>query len=139
MDEERRQLPMKGKQIVEEIGVDVDDEAYLEFVPSINIVEEIGVVDDETYLESVPSGWRFRPTSRELLEYLKAKVFNLPLPANQIHDVNIYNYHPQDLTRKQLYAILLLLFIYLFILMLTARTVIDRYSDVRLIMSLFIG
>lgn len=65
--------------------------------------------DEDAYFESLAPGFRFRPTKKELLYYLKARVCNGPLPPLPpnylllIRDVNLYHYHPQDLTRKQHY------------------------------------
>lgn len=51
------------------------------------------------YLNSFPPGYRFCPTDKELvLDYLKNKVMNKPLPPNKIMDINLYNHGPQDLS-----------------------------------------
>ncbi|GLT71062.1 hypothetical protein SLA2020_431040 [Shorea laevis] len=75
MEENRR--PQKSKQIVAETCDKVDD----------------------GYFESFPPGYRFRPTKEELIYYLKAKVSNETLPRNRIPEINLYHYHPQELTR----------------------------------------
>ncbi|KAE8009907.1 hypothetical protein FH972_006313 [Carpinus fangiana] len=56
-----------------------------------------GGVWPDAYFESIPPGWRFRPTKRHLLQYLKAKILNKPLPGNRIPEVDLYAHHPQDL------------------------------------------
>lgn len=60
---------------------------------------QIGEVDD-AYFESFPAGYLFEPNKEELIGYLKAKVFNEPLPPNRIHDVLLYDHHPEELTGK---------------------------------------
>ncbi|XP_059436090.1 NAC domain-containing protein 2-like [Corylus avellana] len=58
----------------------------------------IGGVRSDAYFESIPPGWQFRPSKKHLLGYLKAKVLKQPLPANRIHEADLYAHHPQDLT-----------------------------------------
>ncbi|KAH9678999.1 NAC transcription factor 32 [Citrus sinensis] len=54
------------------------------------------------YLNSFPPGYRFCPTDKELvLDYLKNKVMNKPLPPNKIMDINLYNHGPQDLSEQE--------------------------------------
>ncbi|KAK6937160.1 NAC domain [Dillenia turbinata] len=49
--------------------------------------------------DSIPVGYRFCPTSKELIiDYLQKKINGEPLPPNKIIEVNIYDYHPQVLT-----------------------------------------
>ncbi|XP_050379513.1 NAC domain-containing protein 48-like [Argentina anserina] len=55
-------------------------------------------VTDE-YFRSLPPGYRFNPTDQELIiYYLNRKILNQPLPLNRIHDLNIYQYQPQQLS-----------------------------------------
>ncbi|KDO53676.1 hypothetical protein CISIN_1g046218mg [Citrus sinensis] len=54
------------------------------------------------YLNSFPPGYRFCPTDKELvLDYLKNKAMNKPLPPNKIMDINLYNHGPQDLSEQE--------------------------------------
>ncbi|PRQ43707.1 putative transcription factor NAM family [Rosa chinensis] len=54
----------------------------------------------DEYFRSLPPGYRFNPTDGELiLNYLNRKILNQPLPRNRIHDINIYQYHPQELSK----------------------------------------
>jgi hypothetical protein len=71
---------------------------------SEQIVEGIGAAGEvgDAYFESFPPGFRFRPNHIELLGYLKAKVFNEPLPTNPIREVQLYEFHPQRLTGKSI-------------------------------------
>ncbi|KAK2981176.1 hypothetical protein RJ640_000287, partial [Escallonia rubra] len=51
-----------------------------------------------TALDAFPPGYRFLPTDEELIVcYLARKVHNLELPPNKIGEVNLYEYHPQEL------------------------------------------
>ncbi|KAK2981533.1 hypothetical protein RJ640_026791, partial [Escallonia rubra] len=53
---------------------------------------------DPNALDSFPPGYRFQPTDQELIVcYLAKKVHNRALPANKIHEVNLYLYHPEEL------------------------------------------
>ncbi|KAL3569183.1 hypothetical protein D5086_029073 [Populus alba] len=59
-------------------------------------------VDDGNYIDpyfrGMEPGIRFFPLDQELVvEYLMKKIRNEPLPKNRIHEVNIYEYHPQTL------------------------------------------
>lgn len=46
----------------------------------------------------LPPGFRFQPTDEEIIfQYLKCKVFSLPLPASIISEINVCNYDPWDL------------------------------------------
>ncbi|XVE63723.1 hypothetical protein DITRI_Ditri07aG0042600 [Diplodiscus trichospermus] len=46
----------------------------------------------------LPPGFRFQPTDEELVfQYLKCKVFSLPLPASIIPELNVCTYDPWDL------------------------------------------
>ncbi|XP_054807461.1 NAC domain-containing protein 83-like [Prosopis cineraria] len=46
----------------------------------------------------LPPGFRFQPTDHELVfQYLKCKIFSLPLPASIIPDLNLCNFDPWDL------------------------------------------
>ncbi|KAL5982026.1 hypothetical protein ACLOJK_016094 [Asimina triloba] len=48
-----------------------------------------------------PPGFRFNPHDDELIiHYLRNKVLNQPLPYNNIVDVNIYKYNPDQLIEK---------------------------------------
>ncbi|XP_058075556.1 NAC transcription factor 25-like [Magnolia sinica] len=50
---------------------------------------------------SFPPGYRFHPHDEELIiHYLQKKVSNLDLPYNNINDVNLYQYNPEDLIEK---------------------------------------
>lgn len=71
-----------------------------QFCPSRdNITRKRKFDDEDDYFESLPPGYRFCPKDDELIrDYLKPKVFNRPLPQNQIIDVNIYLYNPDILT-----------------------------------------
>ncbi|KAL5980018.1 hypothetical protein ACLOJK_039130 [Asimina triloba] len=45
-----------------------------------------------------PPGFRFNPHDHELIiHYLRNKVLDRPLPYNNINDVNLYKYNPEDL------------------------------------------
>lgn len=49
-------------------------------------------------LKSLPPGFKFLPEDYELIKYyLQAKLNGRPIPCDQIHDVNVYNYDPQEL------------------------------------------
>ncbi|CAO2818310.1 unnamed protein product [Amaranthus hypochondriacus] len=49
-------------------------------------------------MNRLPPGFRFQPTDEELLfEYLRCKIFSLPLPASIIPEVSFSNYDPWDL------------------------------------------
>ncbi|KAL3534323.1 hypothetical protein ACH5RR_002784 [Cinchona calisaya] len=49
----------------------------------------------------MPPGYRFRPNDEELiLHYLRKRLENCPLLTNTIHEDNIYDHNPRDLTRK---------------------------------------
>ncbi|KAK6937162.1 NAC domain [Dillenia turbinata] len=55
--------------------------------------------------KSIPVGYRFCPTSNELIiHYLQKKINGEPLPPNKIIEVNVYDYHPQVLTVLYKYA-----------------------------------
>ncbi|KAI9079497.1 hypothetical protein K1719_038579 [Acacia pycnantha] len=46
----------------------------------------------------LPPGFRFQPTDQELVfQYLKCKIFSLPLPASIIPDLSLCNFDPWDL------------------------------------------
>ncbi|KAK7848711.1 nac transcription factor 32 [Quercus suber] len=54
---------------------------------------------DDSYFYSFPTGYRFRPTHEDLIfHYLMKKVKGEPLPPHRIFDVDLYRYHPEDLT-----------------------------------------
>ncbi|KAJ6864503.1 hypothetical protein NC651_035147 [Populus alba x Populus x berolinensis] len=62
----------------------------------------VNVDDDGNYIDpyfrGMAPGIRFFPLDQELVvEYLMKKIRNEPLPKNRIHEVNIYEYHPQTL------------------------------------------
>ncbi|KAJ0075361.1 hypothetical protein Patl1_34768 [Pistacia atlantica] len=45
-----------------------------------------------------PSGYRFNPTDEALaVDYLKNKILKNALPCNIIQEINLYDYHPQQL------------------------------------------
>ena len=53
---------------------------------------------DDAYYRGLPAGYRFVPNAEELVrDYLKPKLYNLPLPPNQIIDVNLSLYNPEVL------------------------------------------
>ncbi|KAF8395764.1 hypothetical protein HHK36_019715 [Tetracentron sinense] len=57
--------------------------------------------DMDKYFDTIPPGYRFCPKDSELiLDYLKEKVMNRPLPPNRIKEVNLKDYSPQDLIEK---------------------------------------
>ncbi|KAF8395822.1 hypothetical protein HHK36_019776 [Tetracentron sinense] len=57
--------------------------------------------EDDKYFDMIPPGYRFCPKDSELiLDYLKEKVMNHPLPPNRIKEVNLKDYSPQDLIEK---------------------------------------
>ena len=61
-------------------------------------------------MNRLPPGFRFQPTDEELLfEYLRCKMFSLPLPASIIPEVSFSNYDPWDLPGMSFF------FLYLFI------------------------
>lgn len=79
--------------------------------PSNQQSATVSAEDIEAYFRSLPPGYQFMPSDVELiLYYLKRKILNQELPINRIHDVNIYQYHPQTLTGKYCQSYLLLLF-----------------------------
>ncbi|KAE8037171.1 hypothetical protein FH972_009784 [Carpinus fangiana] len=61
--------------------------------------------DQDEVFSTLPTGYRFCPDDVELIRfYLKPKVFNNPLPPNQIIDLDIYLYSPDifaEATSKQ--------------------------------------
>ncbi|KAF8395765.1 hypothetical protein HHK36_019716 [Tetracentron sinense] len=57
--------------------------------------------DMDKYFDTIPPGYRFCPKDSELiLDYLKEKLMNRPLPPNRIKEVNLKDYSPQDLIEK---------------------------------------
>ncbi|KAK4483411.1 hypothetical protein RD792_010597 [Penstemon davidsonii] len=51
------------------------------------------------YVKDFPPGYRFQPTDYELIvDYLKKKVENEPIPYSKIHEVDIYKYNPKELS-----------------------------------------
>ncbi|RAL44418.1 hypothetical protein DM860_011695 [Cuscuta australis] len=55
----------------------------------------------EKYLSELPSGYRFRPTDGELVvDYLRNKILEVPMPLNRIRTFKIYDSHPFELYRK---------------------------------------
>lgn len=53
----------------------------------------------DKYINDLPSGYRFVPTNEELIEeYLKKKIKNELLPINRFREVDVYKYHPEELT-----------------------------------------
>lgn len=51
------------------------------------------------YFDSLPPGFLFSPSDKELVvDYLRKKISNRPLPINRIHVVDLYKYNPQQLT-----------------------------------------
>lgn len=54
--------------------------------------------NDEEYFINLPLGYGFIPDDNVLIEeYLKPKLFNQPLPRNQIIDMDIYLHNPETL------------------------------------------
>ncbi|KAL3829569.1 hypothetical protein ACJIZ3_018371 [Penstemon smallii] len=54
---------------------------------------------DIIYVKDFPPGYRFIPTDYELIvDYLKKKVKNEPIPYSKIHEVDIYKYSPKELS-----------------------------------------
>ncbi|VFQ77057.1 unnamed protein product [Cuscuta campestris] len=52
----------------------------------------------EKYLSELPSGYRFRPTDGELVvDYLRNKILEVPMPLNRIRTFKIYDSHPFEL------------------------------------------
>ncbi|KAK4481706.1 hypothetical protein RD792_012615 [Penstemon davidsonii] len=52
-------------------------------------------------VQCFPPGYHFNPTDDELVvDYLKKKMMNEPIPYNIIPEVNIYEYNPQQLSEK---------------------------------------
>ncbi|XP_056684375.1 NAC domain-containing protein 67-like [Spinacia oleracea] len=55
----------------------------------------------EAFYKSLPPGFRFSPNDRELiLFYLIPKIKGDAVPLNLIHEVNIYDHHPQQFAEK---------------------------------------
>ncbi|KAL0460958.1 UNVERIFIED_CONTAM: NAC domain-containing protein 18 [Sesamum latifolium] len=56
----------------------------------------------QTYCRgNYPPGFHFMPSDAELiLEYLKKKIQNLPIPIAEICEVNLYRHNPQDLAAR---------------------------------------
>ncbi|KAK9064230.1 hypothetical protein SSX86_015610 [Deinandra increscens subsp. villosa] len=53
------------------------------------------------YLDNLLPGYRFCPTDQELiLYYLKRQIETGERPASRIHEVNLYNYSPEQLTTE---------------------------------------
>ncbi|KAF3442544.1 hypothetical protein FNV43_RR16460 [Rhamnella rubrinervis] len=51
------------------------------------------------YFDSLPPGFLFSPSDKELVvDYLREKILNRPLPINRIHVVDLYKHNPQQLT-----------------------------------------
>ncbi|KAF8395823.1 hypothetical protein HHK36_019777 [Tetracentron sinense] len=64
-------------------------------------VDKSKSAEDDKYFDMIPPGYRFCPKDSELiLDYLKEKVMNRPLPPNRIKEVNLKDYSPQDLIEK---------------------------------------
>jgi hypothetical protein len=62
---------------------------------SLSEKDFINVNEDKTF----PPGYRFCPTDYELvMDYLKLKVLNEPLPWNKMVDVDLYSECPEILT-----------------------------------------
>ncbi|KAL3850129.1 hypothetical protein ACJIZ3_012011 [Penstemon smallii] len=56
---------------------------------------------EKVYIKVFPPGYRFKPRDDELiLDYLKKKISNEPIPYSNIniHEENIYNYNPDHLS-----------------------------------------
>ncbi|RAL51839.1 hypothetical protein DM860_010557 [Cuscuta australis] len=54
----------------------------------------------DKYLSELPSGYRFRPTDGELVvDYLRNKILEVPMPLNRIRTFKIYDFHPFELYR----------------------------------------
>ncbi|XP_062171377.1 NAC domain-containing protein 10-like [Alnus glutinosa] len=57
--------------------------------------------EDDEYFKGLPLGYKFCCNDEDLVRYfLKPKVFNEPLPRNQIIDANIYLHNPDFLAEK---------------------------------------
>ncbi|XP_074564577.1 NAC domain-containing protein 83-like [Curcuma longa] len=55
-------------------------------------------MERKTGMLKLPPGFRFHPTDEELVvQYLKRKVFNCPLPSSIIRDINLAKFDPWDL------------------------------------------
>ncbi|KAL0370352.1 UNVERIFIED_CONTAM: NAC transcription factor 56 [Sesamum angustifolium] len=80
--------------------------------PSRDDKQNLPVAPEETPAEIAPSekklqacfrgnyppGFHFMPSDAELiLEYLKKRIQNLPIPISEICEVNLYQYNPQHL------------------------------------------
>ncbi|KAL3812684.1 hypothetical protein ACJIZ3_013952 [Penstemon smallii] len=53
------------------------------------------------YVKDFPPGYRFQPTDDELIvDYLKKKVENEPIPYSKIHEVDIYKHNPKELSEN---------------------------------------
>lgn len=58
-----------------------------------------GGLQNLDFLNFIPPGFRFHPTEEELIKhYLRKKVMNEPLELNQIPDVEVYQYNPEQLS-----------------------------------------
>lgn len=71
-----------------------------ELVPSLSAAITISTSIEE-HFKSFPSGLLFSPTDTELVVYylwVKNNFGGRYLPINRIHEVELYNYHPQHLT-----------------------------------------
>ncbi|KAI4323468.1 hypothetical protein L6164_023070 [Bauhinia variegata] len=65
-----------------------------------NHTVEVASGDDDSYFSSFPAGIRFMPTDAELIiYYLGKRILNEPLPPNQIVEVVLYKFHPQELSQ----------------------------------------
>lgn len=64
-----------------------------------NIANDVAYNNDRQYFDSFPPGYRFCPLDGELIVYyLRRKILEQPLPRNQIIEVNLYEYIPDELS-----------------------------------------
>lgn len=70
--------------------------------------------DEYGWKKSLSPGIHFYPTDVELItKYLKRKAQNLKICAGIINDLDIYNYHPQELKGIPSYIFCLIVSIYI--------------------------
>ncbi|KAJ8754099.1 hypothetical protein K2173_001997 [Erythroxylum novogranatense] len=67
---------------------------------SNSIINRSNMSNDYTgqYLRKLPPGYRWLPTDEELVDFLCKKVNIIPMPFHRIHEVDLYRFHPQELT-----------------------------------------
>ncbi|KAF3442113.1 hypothetical protein FNV43_RR16029 [Rhamnella rubrinervis] len=89
-------------------NIDEDPLKDIQFINSGFNIFEHPIVQPATsvdeYLDSLPAGFRFSPSDKELVvDYLRRKVFNQPLPCDLIHEDHVYRYHPKQLVDPEFY------------------------------------